>query len=603
MVGFKPIEPSGLDLEGRVCRILLEAHVPEDDAGWLAKLISSRETFEEGSPPESQSPPNHGTDFSDMAIGMACHVGFLFGKCEGNRNAALTLALQAFLHKETRVSVPVDLPNARTLVAPPHGKEEWDAVNLVMNLLGGMVSASKKAEVIGAHLPQWLAIWLFGRSVDWGDGVAHSSTVDQPRLKRDFLWFLWLALSGKQPGFVAGVVDRQGLRQRSDNDHLPLSLGLVNDIPTNPWFWLRLSNENDAFGQIWSREMLHLLGSEVDETVGLVALNLHDMVSQEFRAACDGTEPMTPGISRFWADGLRVLLSRSQAFGEIPTLRAAAFRFAIRCIRAQTPLTAGPSTLLPAEDRVTLTAAAQRDLGVLRTVAREANAQVAEEALDWPLRAAAADYLFRVESPWKALKPLFLAISALAVPCVALDLRYWTEPNRDPPPFPWAKIPERIAMMIHSLRDEELRDPGLKELRSDMAGFCLERLRTKEQHEGSVGNQPLSDSDFVESRPEWRYFYIRALRELAVNPRGRGHHVLHWVSENDPSPEVREAAGLAHKELRHEQKLADGLSARRPLLAAFWWLRQAHLFALGKPPDGPGAQRTREKEVTRTGMY
>jgi hypothetical protein len=258
--------------------------------------------------------------------------------------------------------------------------------------------------------------------------------------------------------------------------------------------------------------------------------------------------------------------------------------------------------VVPAERRTELTTAAQRDLGTLRSLAKDAGAAGTEARLEWPVRSAAAEYLFRVESPWKALKPLFLALSTLNVPSVAKDLRYWVDGDKERPPYPWCMLPNKIAMLVHSLRDEEDRDPGLVELRSDMAAFCLERLRTKQQPVGPGSASTLHNDAFVEDRPVWRYFYIRALQELKVNPRGRAHHVLHWVSKNDPDKDVRDAAAKAYNDLRHEQGLGEGLSPRRPLLAAFWWLRQAHLFQLGVEPDTQGAQRTRAKEVTRTEM-
>jgi len=157
-------------------------------------------------------------------------------------------------------------------------------------------------------------------------------------------------------------------------------------------------------------------------------------------------------------------------------------------------------------------------------------------------------------------------------------------------------------MPQHSLPAFTPRNPRKTTLPGDFRAprpkvFPLSDEGTDRQHQG--GEAPCND-DFVETRPIWRYFYIRALQDLKVNPRGRAHHVLHWVSKNDPEKDVRDAAAKAYNDLRHGQRLGDGLSPRRPLLAAFWWLRQAHLFGLGVEPDTRGAQRTRAKEVTRT---
>lgn len=58
--------------------------------------------------------------------------------------------------------------------------------------------------------------------------------------------------------------------------------------------------------------------------------------------------------------------------------------------------------------------------------------------------------------------------------------------------------------------------------------------------------------------------------------------------------------GRLYNALRHQIGLDPNLSPRRPLLAAFWWLRQAHLLSLGVEIDQPGAQRTRNKELRWT---
>ena len=104
----------------------------------------------------------------------------------------------------------------------------------------------------------------------------------------------------------------------------------------------------------------------------------------------------------------------------------------------------------------------------------------------------------------------------------------------------------------------------------------------------------------VEPNADWRHCYVRAVRELRVNPGKRGHHTLHWSSQHDPSPAVREAARVAYHEISSYVKLEEGRSPRSAIFAAYWWLRQAHLLALGIQPDADGAQRTRIKELRRT---
>lgn len=87
---------------------------------------------------------------------------------------------------------------------------------------------------------------------------------------------------------------------------------------------------------------------------------------------------------------------------------------------------------------------------------------------------------------------------------------------------------------------------------------------------------------------------------MAINPDGRGHRLLQAASEIDPDPNVREVANDAYQSLRRGVTLPEGMSPRRAVLGAFWWLRQAHLKALNIEIDRDGAQRTRIKELSRT---
>lgn len=204
-------------------------------------------------------------------------------------------------------------------------------------------------------------------------------------------------------------------------------------------------------------------------------------------------------------------------------------------------------------------------------------------------------------SRWEVLKPLLLAFSSLTSPAVANDLRYWGEPPKETPPQHWSAIPEWIttAMQPGTMMDiERMGDPSLLRLRTQFAKYCLSRLKTRKPPKGQEG--PLKNEDFVEPRPLWRQCYVRAARELKVNPQGTGHHILYWSSSNDPDPEVREQAKVGYKELRHGLFLEEGHGPRRPLYAAFWFLRQAHFQTLRPGEiDANGARRTREKEVRR----
>jgi hypothetical protein len=160
-------------------------------------------------------------------------------------------------------------------------------------------------------------------------------------------------------------------------------------------------------------------------------------------------------------------------------------------------------------------------------------------------------------------------------------------------------VPERISLLLERFLGRELeRDAGLERLRGNLAKFCLDRLKTSEpKREGR--NVVVSNAALVEPNPLWRLGYLHAVQALHVNPGGRGHNVLAWSMRHDPDEQVRVEAKLAHEALRREHRLPPGMSPRRAFHAAIWWLRQAHLVALGHEPDQDGAQRTFRKEMRR----
>ncbi len=239
-----------------------------------------------------------------------------------------------------------------------------------------------------------------------------------------------------------------------------------------------------------------------------------------------------------------------------------------------------------------LVTTAKKELGQNRpSLKKDAENPFDPHSLNAPLA-----FLFRFGSPSQALETMLTLFSALEHPAVTPDLRYWKEEGLVDPPEPYRWIPDRIAAVIHALGDEQGKDAALENMRKSLAQFFLKRLKSKD----IVNDRDVIDDDFIENRWEWRYFYVRALRELKINPLGKSHHVLRWVSENDPHEEVREEAKKAYKELRHQVSLPAETSPRKPLFAAFWWLRQAHLYSLEIKPDPQGAQRTRSKEVTYT---
>lgn len=214
--------------------------------------------------------------------------------------------------------------------------------------------------------------------------------------------------------------------------------------------------------------------------------------------------------------------------------------------------------------------------------------------------------LLNFADPWKCLKPLLLAFTGLPVQAVTSDLRAWPELGRkeELPRYSNVALWVAIAMYPQNLQKELDRDPHLQDLREELAKFCLERLKTKGKQKVSGEDKQLTDKDFVEPRPLWRQGYVQALAALRVNPGGRAHRTLFWLSENDPNEEVCALAKRAHKQIRHldrkKPNLDEGASPRRPLFEAFWWLRQAHLLHLGITPDPAGAMRTRRRELHRT---
>lgn len=263
----------------------------------------------------------------------------------------------------------------------------------------------------------------------------------------------------------------------------------------------------------------------------------------------------------------------------------------------------GLESELSPELRNRLIESAARHIGMLRAVLRD-NPKAFEEknsigeVSDFYRKA--FDVLLNFADPWKRLKPLLLAFTEMNMPAVTSDLRPWGELGREAPPRPYSEIPLwiEIAMYPQNLRTELDRDPQLQDLREELAKFCLGRLKTQKNDANT------NREEFVEPRPIWRQCYVQALTVLRVNPGGRAHRTLFWLSKNDPDEECRKLAKRAHRQIRHidrrKPNLERGASPRRPLFEAFWWLRQAHLLTLGKEIDEAGAMRTRRKELHRT---
>lgn len=236
-----------------------------------------------------------------------------------------------------------------------------------------------------------------------------------------------------------------------------------------------------------------------------------------------------------------------------------------------------------------LLAAADKELGSLRPVLEKAD-ELAFAERGHAFDAAVACNFDHAQTLWDGFRPLLLAIRSLTVPCVASDLRSSRIEGREPPPEPWCRIPDGLAMSFQGYaRHEQARDPELIALRESFARFCLHRLKTSKKT--GLPAEPAS---------AWRLGFIRASVVLQINPGGKGHHILNYAKKNDPDPDVREEARKAYTVLRHMPTLPAEVSPRRVVFLAFWHLRWAHLAALGLPIDANAARDAHQEELRRT---
>ncbi|MCL4742296.1 MAG: hypothetical protein KJZ54_08840 [Phycisphaerales bacterium] len=243
----------------------------------------------------------------------------------------------------------------------------------------------------------------------------------------------------------------------------------------------------------------------------------------------------------------------------------------------------------PARD-ARLLKAADLEIGSLRPIVERADLSAFAERL--PVFDAAVTCAFELASLWEGFRPLLLAFRKLPVPGVATDLRWWTDQyHRQPPlPEPWSQITSHLVSSFHTYaKAEQEKDADLSSFRTAFARFCLDRLKSSK-----TGDGPREDN------PIWRMGYINAVVALKINPEGKGHNMLNRAAEHDPDPEIRSAARAAYRLLRHGPRLKAGESPRRCVLLAFWYLRQAHLAALGITVDERGANRIREEEIRHT---
>lgn len=241
---------------------------------------------------------------------------------------------------------------------------------------------------------------------------------------------------------------------------------------------------------------------------------------------------------------------------------------------------------------------AQKRIGMLRKDIREKGS-----ATDFAFYNEVVEVLRGHCDWWQCVKPLLLAFREFKEPAVAPDLRFRSERNQ---PFQPPELASQLARWIANflanpaLKRQREEDPTLQEFREEFASFCMSRLKTKDESDASQRTVKLTNDSFLEPNPIWRSCYARATLELRINPRGTSHRLALWSSQNDPDSEVRASSEKLYESLRHQISIDTRLSPRRPLMAAYWWIRQAHLRTLGISIDKKGAQRTRSKDLRWT---
>lgn len=165
----------------------------------------------------------------------------------------------------------------------------------------------------------------------------------------------------------------------------------------------------------------------------------------------------------------------------------------------------------------------------------------------------------------------------------------------------WSQIPQTIDIILNKNRDKE----SGRELRCLISHDLLSTLkphkgsvRSGEYIRGCVSDGWRFDQSIKEPDSVWRYAYVKAVADLGADPNGTihfHHEILNQVALKDPSPEVREAAGIASKAINTQSGWKSG-SSKRLLLNAWWWIRQAHMISVGGTIDLEAALKRRELE-------
>jgi hypothetical protein len=209
----------------------------------------------------------------------------------------------------------------------------------------------------------------------------------------------------------------------------------------------------------------------------------------------------------------------------------------------------------------------------------------------------AVNFLFeKTRKAWKAIKPLIIAFRA--------SKKVLLENNLES--LLLSELPLMITRFFN-IGDQKI----LKELRADMANDFIDYFTPiKEKENGKIKYHTEQYTEFEckekgfnpdlrEPSPLWRYAYMRALADLRVK-RDKKRHYFHRqieiVSQTDPSEKVKEAAMKTLKRLDTNRSGITGANHKKCLYEAFWWLKYAHMFSLGKEVDSKKANDLRIKE-------
>ncbi|TET33046.1 MAG: hypothetical protein E3J72_17855 [Planctomycetota bacterium] len=382
---------------------------------------------------------------------------------------------------------------------------------------------------------------------------------------------------------LTGLLDSEYIENCYDKQSLSFSYADPTKLP----FWIRVVGRKWLFDRLkptFHEKPIEQLGQYA---IGLYKILKHTEAVPEVHqeASHDLRKQTKDQIGKFQSELFTTLDSRIT--DEPKEMHEKAwFLYAIKKVQFD-------NSPLSVETKQRLIKSARNYLGKARKTLRSADASFDSEMLQW-----SSELIARIDSLWKAEELLLKCLRSLGTPSVASDLRYWSEFGLDEIPAPWFIIPDRFAAFFHTFTagfDKD--DKRLIQFRMDFSAFLISRLKSRKKKNKSESKNAHIDEDFIEQDPIWRFYIVRALRELKINPWGKGHNVLHWLSKSDPNNDVRNAAKTAYKEMRHKVSLPPGKSQRRAVLAAFLWLRRAHFESLGFETDERGAQRTLAKEL------